>query len=323
MSSDADKKSPAGDAAAPQRRRRLPTVPETILKKRRTVEELASRRKQEQAAENRAARKKKAAAEKPKFKFAEQLVKDARSLERKKMLLLRQEHRHPKEHEYVPAGPEGEERRLALVVRLRGLKRLPGPIARMLRIMKLTEINSAAFVVLSRNTLHMLHLCEPYVAWGFPDAEMIRELVTKRGFAKVGEERAPLNDNALIEKHLGEYGILCLEDIVHEIAAVGPHFRETQAFLWPFKLASPREGRLKVPKRELQRIRKLNREVKTKREDQADEDADKGKAEAPVDEVKKAALPTDERRDLTLPHDLLEECGFRSTGINGFVRHLM
>ncbi|KAL2936682.1 60S ribosomal protein L7-2 [Bienertia sinuspersici] len=38
---------------------------------------------------------------------------------------------------------------------------------------------------------------------------------------------------------LGKYGILCLEDMVHEIHTVGPHFKEATRFLWPFSLAKP------------------------------------------------------------------------------------
>ena len=41
---------------------------------------------------------------------------------------------------------------------------------------------------------------------------------------------------------LGKHGILCLEDIVHEVANGGPHFREILNFLGPFSLNKPKEG---------------------------------------------------------------------------------
>lgn len=41
---------------------------------------------------------------------------------------------------------------------------------------------------------------------------------------------------------LGKYGILCLEDIVHEVANAGPHFREILNFLGSFSLNKPKEG---------------------------------------------------------------------------------
>lgn len=48
----------------------------------------------------------------------------------------------------------------------------------------------------------------------------------------------------LISQALGKHGILCIEDIVHEIANVGPHFKEVTSFLWPLMLNKP-EGGLK------------------------------------------------------------------------------
>jgi large subunit ribosomal protein L7e len=49
-------------------------------------------------------------------------------------------------------------------------------------------------------------------------------------------------------QELGKYGILCIEDIVHEIASVGPHFKEVSNFLYPFKLNKPAEGGLQGTK---------------------------------------------------------------------------
>lgn len=41
---------------------------------------------------------------------------------------------------------------------------------------------------------------------------------------------------------LGKFGIICIEDLIHEIMAVGPHFKEANNFLWPFKLKAPLGG---------------------------------------------------------------------------------
>ena len=49
-------------------------------------------------------------------------------------------------------------------------------------------------------------------------------------------------DNQIIENSLGKFGIVCVEDIVHEIYTVGPHFKQVTNFLWPFKLSSPNGG---------------------------------------------------------------------------------
>ena len=43
-------------------------------------------------------------------------------------------------------------------------------------------------------------------------------------------------------QELGKFGIVCIEDMVHRIENVGPHFREVVKFMWPFELNKPEEG---------------------------------------------------------------------------------
>lgn len=88
----------------------------------------------------------------------------------------------------------------------------------------------------------MLRLVEPYVAYGYPNLKSVRELIYKRGYGKVNEQRIPLADNQIIEAALGHLGIVCIEDVIHEISTVGKHFKEVNNFLWPFKLSAPRGG---------------------------------------------------------------------------------
>jgi len=88
----------------------------------------------------------------------------------------------------------------------------------------------------------MLLLIEPYVTYGSPNLKSIRELIYKRGYGKVDKQRIPLTDNTIISKALGQFGIICVEDLIHEIATVGPHFKEANNFLWPFKLSAPLGG---------------------------------------------------------------------------------
>jgi large subunit ribosomal protein L7e len=51
-----------------------------------------------------------------------------------------------------------------------------------------------------------------------------------------------ITDNSIIETVLGKFGIVCMEDLVHEIYTVGPHFKEANNFLWTFKLSSATGG---------------------------------------------------------------------------------
>lgn len=89
----------------------------------------------------------------------------------------------------------------------------------------------------------MLRLVEPFIAYGYPNLKSVRELIYKRGYGKVsGGQRVPLSSNEVIKATLGEKGIECVEDLVHEIFTVGPNFKAASNFLWPIKLTSPRGG---------------------------------------------------------------------------------
>lgn len=41
---------------------------------------------------------------------------------------------------------------------------------------------------------------------------------------------------------IGDKGIHCIEDVIHEIYTVGPEFKAVSNFLWPVKLSSPKGG---------------------------------------------------------------------------------
>jgi large subunit ribosomal protein L7e len=88
----------------------------------------------------------------------------------------------------------------------------------------------------------MLTVINPYIAYGYPNLKTVRELVYKRGYGKVGGQRIALSDNQIIEENLGKYGIVCMEDLIHEIYTVGPNFKQASNFLWPFKLSNPTGG---------------------------------------------------------------------------------
>ena len=80
------------------------------------------------------------------------------------------------------------------------------------------------------------------LSWGYPNPKSVNELIYKRGYGKINKKRIALTDNALIAPSLGKYGIICMEDLIHEIYTVGKHFKEANNFLWPFKLSFPQAG---------------------------------------------------------------------------------
>merc|ERR1712054_214747 len=69
-----------------------------------------------------------------------------------------------------------------------------------------------------------------------------RKILQLLRLLQVNKQRVALTDNAIIEENLGQYGIVCMEDLIHEIYTVGPNFKQASNFLWPFKLSNPNGG---------------------------------------------------------------------------------
>jgi large subunit ribosomal protein L7e len=134
------------------------------------------------------------------------------------------------------------EAKIAFVVRIRGIIGIAPKVRKILQLLRLRQIHNGTFVRLNSASIKMLRLVEPYVAYGYPNLKTVRELVYKRGYGKVQKQRIPLTDNVLIENALGKYGIVCMEDLIHEIYTVGPNFKQANNFLWTFKLSSPTGG---------------------------------------------------------------------------------
>ncbi|XP_064129865.1 large ribosomal subunit protein uL30-like [Loxodonta africana] len=135
---------------------------------------------------------------------------------------------------YVPAEPK-----LAFVIRIRGINGVSPKVRKVLQLLRLRQIFNGTFVKLNKASVNMLRIVELYVAWGYPNPKSVNELICKRGYGKINKKRIALTDNTLIARSLGKYGIICMEDLIHEIYTVGKRFKEANNFLWPFKLSSP------------------------------------------------------------------------------------
>ena len=99
---------------------------------------------------------------------------------------------------------------------------------KILQLLRLLQINNGVFVKVTKATANMLQVIEPFVTYGEANLKSVRELIYKRGYGKVNKQRIPLSDNKIIEESLGKYGILSIEDLVHEIVTAGPHFKQAR-----------------------------------------------------------------------------------------------
>ncbi|XP_029352337.1 60S ribosomal protein L7-like 1 [Echeneis naucrates] len=206
-------------------------VPEFLLKKRKTYQAIKATQAKLALLE-----KRKVARGKPlKFKRLEDFLKDSHRKHRDETRIQRSTHRPP-----APLPPA--KNKLAFAVRIREIKGVSPKVMKVIRMLRLRQIFSGSFVKIDKTSVAMMKIVEPYVAWGFPNLKSVRELILKRGQTRVGKRKVPLTDNAFIEQHMGKHGIICLEDLIHEIHAVGNSFKAANKFLLPFKLSVARHA---------------------------------------------------------------------------------
>jgi len=206
-------------------------VPETVLKKRKTADALKAKAEAAKVANRKANR----ATRRTIFKRAEKYVKEYRD-QAKSLIRLKRQAKNAGNFFVEP------EAKVVLAVRIRGINAVGPKTKKILQLLRLRQIHNGVFIKLNKATITMLRLVEPYITYGPPNHKTISELIYKRGYGKVNKQRIPLSDNKVIAESLGKYGIICIEDLIHEISTAGPHFKEANNFLWPFKLSSPLGG---------------------------------------------------------------------------------
>jgi len=205
--------------------------PESLLKKRKTAD--ANRALRQKQSETR--RKNNKNLRKEIFKRAEKYVREYRSQEK---ALIRFKRQAKNNHNFYIA-PESK---ILLAVRIRGINAMDPKTRKILQLLRLRQVHNAVFVKVNAASLNMLRLVEAYITYGTPNRKTVQDLIYKRGFGKVNHQRIPLSNNQVIKQSLGKHGIVCIEDLIHEIWTVGAHFKEVNNFLWPFKLSSPLGG---------------------------------------------------------------------------------
>eukprot|EP01134_Creolimax_fragrantissima_P005424 CFRG5424T1 len=208
-----------------------PGVPESFAKKQKALEAVQAQRAEASIASKKALKEKRRNI----FKKAQKYEKEYTLADKQEVRLRRQARANG--NFYVPA-----EAKVMFVVRIRGIIGVDPKTTKILQLLRLRQIHNGVFIKVNKATINMLRRIEPYVAYGYPNLKTVKDLIYKRGHGKVLKQRVPLVNNEIIETSLGKYGIVCVEDLVHEIYTLGPHFKEASNFLWPFKLSSPLGG---------------------------------------------------------------------------------
>uniref|UniRef100_A0A7S1T9F7 Large ribosomal subunit protein uL30-like ferredoxin-like fold domain-containing protein n=1 Tax=Compsopogon caeruleus TaxID=31354 RepID=A0A7S1T9F7_9RHOD len=117
---------------------------------------------------------------------------------------------------FVPQGAK-----VVFVVRIRGINGVEPKVRKISRPLRLRQIHNGVFVKVNYATMRMIQRVEPLVAYGYPNLKSVRELIYKRGFGKVGKrgswDRFPFSDNRIVEESLGNFGITCMGDLIHDL----------------------------------------------------------------------------------------------------------
>lgn len=216
-------------AAKPKLRR----VPENLLKKRKLHEIRRAREAKKIARKEKRKRKTKILSTTIKtgrFIRAEEFIKKRRMMDADQTRLeIQARTLHSFKFQI------SDDSKIALVIRVKSDKWACRKVKILLTLLRLRTVNSAVFLEITPLTKQMLSILEPYLVWGFPNLKTIRDLIAKRGSARVNKCRVPLSDNIVVEDNLGQYNLICVEDLINEIFTVGPHFKEATKFLWPFQ----------------------------------------------------------------------------------------
>merc|ERR1719401_127040 len=109
----------------------------------------------------------------------------------------------------------------------------------------MTERHTVVFLPNTDETAADLHTIRPFAFWGPPTYKVIANIMQKKALFKDPEQpkaRTVLSDNALVEKHLGDLGLLCTEDLAHAIHRCTPQFEAVTSRLWPVPLGDAKKA---------------------------------------------------------------------------------
>lgn len=224
-------------------------VPESILKKRHDLDDLARKRAASEQPPKKAGDGKSFYVRKPETFLARGRARRNNATRYRRVAKKGMQKRASDKKEVADKTIEGEGDALTVkyqsnsvgapfvfVVRIRDDLGAPRVVKTILDQMRLKKEHEGVFLRYDEATRKKLHLVENFVVYGKPSKDVIKDLIERQGHGCVDDERIPLSDNTVVEQHLGEHNIICVEDMVHEICAVGDSFDTVNQFLWPFCL---------------------------------------------------------------------------------------
>jgi large subunit ribosomal protein L7e len=214
-----------------------PLVSETLLKKRRSLDELALRRSTTVQVQNK--RKRVVRGENVTVKRPEQFVKESRIRQGSLNKMNRRKNTVAQKTKSDNIPKQEYKQSVGFVVRIHEGRHSNEEIKKELKSMNLVKKYDAMFMKLDREGIARLKPLDAYVAYGYITEKSVIELVHRRAHIMEDGDKKALSDNMAVERALEDKNIICLNDLSHEIFAVGEHFIDAKDFLCTFSLASP------------------------------------------------------------------------------------
>jgi|LauGreDrversion4_2_1035121.scaffolds.fasta_scaffold73097_2 large subunit ribosomal protein L7e len=100
------------------------------------------------------------------------------------------------------------------------------------------KMNDCRIIAATPANLSLIRQSDAYLYYGVPTPEIISTLVHKKAHIKQAKESVPLNNNAVVEDVLGEFGLICVEDMV-DVLVKGKddeRFEKVNQFITPFRM---------------------------------------------------------------------------------------
>lgn len=132
---------------------------------------------------------------------------------------------------------DDDDAKLLVVMRHRAHKIASKECSLILNSLGLNRLHNTVLLKNNAESMALLKLVEPYVVFGYPTIQTVRDLIFKHGFLRINGKRTAINSNKLIEEHLGQYGCICIEDIVHDLFTVSNNFKNVRSLLLPFSVS--------------------------------------------------------------------------------------
>jgi len=213
-----------------------PLISETLLKKRRSLEELAFKRSI--TVQTQQKRKRVVRGEDVKIKRPEQFVMEFRVREGSQNKLNRKKRQDAMRKNGSVKKSQIRDT-VGFAVRIHEGRHSSPEIKAALSKMGLRKKYDGIFYKLDEAGIGQLKPLEAYIAFGYISNKSVDELLHRKACIRKAGKTDPLTDNVTVEKLLGEKGILCINDLAHEIYTVASNFESAVGILAPFHLSTP------------------------------------------------------------------------------------